>query len=82
MRSEPSRRIVKRSYLWALGPALLFVAAHAALIRAGRDTGWGAALAVAGTNGVLWFLVAPLAMLLGRRLGGGIRGLAWQAALG
>jgi uncharacterized protein (DUF305 family) len=82
MRSEPSRRIVYRSLVGALGAALLFVAAHAALIRAGRDTGWGAALAVAGTNGVLWFLVAPLAMLLGRRLGGGIRGLAWQAALG
>ena len=82
MRFEPSRRIVNRSYLWALGAAVLFVAAHAALIRAGRDTSWGAALAVAGTNGVLWFVVAPLAMLLGRRLGSGTRGLAWQAVLG
>ena len=82
MRSEPSRRIVKRSYLWALGAAVLFISAHAALIRAGRDTSWSAALAVAGTNGALWFGVAPLAMLLGRRVGGASHGLAWQAALG
>ena len=82
MRVEPSRRIVKRSYLWAFGAAMLFVAANAALIRAGRDTSWNAALAVAGTNGLLWFVVAPLAMLAGRRLGAGTRGLAWQAALG
>ena len=82
MRSEPSRRIVKRSYLWAFGAVLLFVAAHAALIRAGRDTSWSAALAIAGTNGALWFGVAPLAMLLGRRLGGASHGLAWQTAFG
>ena len=82
MRSEPSRRIVGRSFLGIVVAAIVFVAAHAALIRAGRDTSWGAALAVAGTNGVLWFGIAPLAMLLGRRLGGGTRGLAWQATLG
>src|SRR5688572_4551806 len=82
MRSEPSRRIVSRSFLGAVAAAVLFVAAHAALVRAGRDTSWGAALAVAGTNGALWFVVAPLAMLLGRRLGGGARRLAWQALLG
>ncbi|HEU4722228.1 MAG TPA: DUF305 domain-containing protein [Gemmatimonadaceae bacterium] len=82
MRFEPSQRIVSRSFLGALGAAVLFVAAHAALIRAGRDTSWGAALAVAGTNGVLWFVLAPLAMWLGRRMGGATRGLAWQAALG
>ena len=82
MRSEPSRQTISRSFLGAMAAAVLFVAAHAALIRAGRDTSWGAALAVAGTNGVLWFIVAPLAMLLGRRLGGATRGLAWQSALG
>ena len=83
MRSEPSRRIVvSRSILGAVGAAALFVLAHAALIRAGRDTSWAAALAVAGTNGALWFVIAPLAMLLGRRLGGATRSLAWQAALG
>ena len=82
MRSEPSRRIVSPSFLGVAGAAVLFVAANAALIRAGRDTSWGAALAVAGTNAALWFAIAPLAMQLGRRLGGATRGLAWQAALG
>ena len=47
MRFETSQRIVSRSFLGALGAAVLFVAAHAALIRAGRDTSWGAALDVA-----------------------------------
>ena len=82
MRSQPSRRTVSRSFLGAVGAAVLFLAAHAALIRAGRDASWGAAIAVAGTNVALWFVVAPLAMLLGRRLGAGTRGLAWQAVLG
>jgi len=82
MRSEPSSRIVSRSVLGALGAAVLFSVAHAALIRVGRDVPWGPAFAVAATNSALWFVVAPLAMLLGRRLSGGIRPHLWQAALG
>ena len=82
MRSEPSRRIVSRSFLGALGAAALFAVAHGALIRIGRDLPWPSALAVAGTNVALWFVVAPLAMVLGRRLGGGTRTHLWQAALG
>ena len=82
MRSEPSRRIVSRSILGALGAALLITAAHAALIRIGRDVPWSAALAVAATDAALWFVVAPLAMLLGQRLGDRTRSHAWQAALG
>jgi uncharacterized protein (DUF305 family) len=69
MRAEPSQRIVSRSFVGALGAAALFTVAHTALIRLGRDVPWSAALAVATTNAVLWFIVAPLAMLLGRRLG-------------
>ena len=82
MRSEPSRRIVSRSFLGALGAAALFAVAHAALIRIGRDLPWPSAFAVATTNTALWFVVAPLAMVLGRRLGGGTRTHLWQAALG
>jgi len=82
MRSEPSQRIVSRSFLGALGAAALFTAAHAALIRIGRDVPWSAALAVAATNAVLWFIVAPLAMLLGRRFGGESRSHLAQALLG
>jgi uncharacterized protein (DUF305 family) len=82
MRSEPSRRIVGRSFLGALGAAALFTVAHAVLIRLGRDVAWGAALAVAATNAALWFIVAPLAMLLGRRLGGEERHHLPQIALG
>jgi uncharacterized protein (DUF305 family) len=62
--------------------AVLFTAAHAALIGLGRDTTWAAAFAVAATNGALWFAVAPLAILLGRRLGGSSRAIGWQAAIG
>ena len=82
MRSEPSRRIVSGSFLWALGAAALFTAAHAALVRIGRDLPWPSAVAVAATNAALWFVVAPLAMVLGRRLGGGTRTHVWQAVLG
>jgi uncharacterized protein (DUF305 family) len=82
MRYDPSRRFVSRSFLGGLGAAALFVAAHAALIRMGRGAPWGAALSVAATNAALWFVVAPLAMLLGRRLARGSRSLPWQAALG
>jgi uncharacterized protein (DUF305 family) len=82
MRSEPSSRIVSRSFLGALGAAALFTVAHASLIRLGRDVSWGSALAVATTNTALWFVVAPLAMLLGRRLGGSERSHLWQAGLG
>lgn len=82
MRSEPSLRLVRRSVLGVLCAAVLFTAAHAALIKIGRDTTWAAALAVGATNGVLWFAVAPLAILLGRRLAGAKRSLVWQAVLG
>ena len=82
MRSEPSRRLVSRSFLGALSAAVLFVLAHAALIRVGREASWYAAFAFAATNGALWFATAPAAMLLGRRLGRGGRTLAWQIALG
>ena len=82
MRSEPSPRLVRRSVLGVLCAAVLFTAAHAALIRVGRGATWSAALAVAATNGALWFAVAPLAILLGRRLGGARRALAWQVTLG
>jgi len=82
MRSEPSRRIVRRSLLGALGAAALFTVAHAALLRMGRGLPWLSALAVASTDTVLWFVVAPLAMVLGRRLGGATRTHLWQATLG
>ena len=82
MRSEPSQRIVSRPFLWALGAAALFTVAHATLIRIGRDVPWADAIAVAATNATLWFVVAPLAMLLGRRIGRGARSPLWQAALG
>ncbi len=82
MRSEPSRRIVRRSLLGALGAAALFTVAHAALLRIGRGLPWLSALAVASTDTVLWFVVAPLAMVLGRRLGGATRTHLWQATLG
>jgi uncharacterized protein (DUF305 family) len=82
VRSEPSQRIVSRPFLGALGAAALFTVAHAALIRIGRDVPWDGALAVATTNAGLWFVVAPLAMLLGRRLDRGSRSHLWQAALG
>ena len=80
MRPEPSQRIVSRSFLGALGAAVLFTVAHAALIRIGRDVSWSAAFAVAATNATLWFVVAPLAMLFGRRLGGERRSPFWQIA--
>ena len=82
MRSEPSQRIVSRAFLGALGAAGLFTVAHAALIRLGRDVPWADALTVAATNATLWFVVAPLAMLLGRRLGKGARSHLGQAVLG
>jgi uncharacterized protein (DUF305 family) len=82
MRSEPSRRIVSGSFLWAPCAAALFTVAHAGLIRIGRDLPWPSAFAVAATNVALWFVVAPLAMVLGRRLGGGTRTHVWQAVLG
>ena len=50
MRSEPSQRIVSRSFLGALGAAALFTVAHAALIRIGRNVPWADALTVAATN--------------------------------
>jgi uncharacterized protein (DUF305 family) len=81
MRSEPFRRIVSRSFLGALGAAVLFTVAHAVLIRI-REVSWTAAFAVAATNAALWFVVAPLAMLLGRRLGGQGRAYLPQLVLG
>ena len=82
MRSEPSQRIVSRSFLGALGAAVLFTVAHAALVGIGRDVSWGAAFAVAATNAALWFVVAPVAMLFGRRLGGARRSPLPQIVLG
>jgi uncharacterized protein (DUF305 family) len=73
---------VIRSALGALAAATLFVVAHAALIRAGAGVSWSGALAFAGVDGVLWFLAAPLAMALGRRLGGATHRVRWQLALG
>jgi uncharacterized protein (DUF305 family) len=61
---------------------MVFVAAHAALIRAGTGVPWEGALAFAGVDGVLWFLAAPLVMALGRRLGGVSHRVRWQLALG
>ena len=63
MRSEPSPRLVRRSVLGVLCAAVLFTAAHAALIRVGRGATWSAALAVAATNGALWFAVACFLLL-------------------
>jgi len=56
MRSEPSQRIVSRSFLGALGAAALFTLAHAALIRIGRSVPWPDALTVAATNATLAWL--------------------------
>ena len=82
MRSRPSPARLIRSAIGALAAAALFVVAHAALIRAGTGVSWRGALAFAGANGVLWFLAAPLAMALGRRLGGATHRVRWQTALG
>jgi uncharacterized protein (DUF305 family) len=82
MRSRPSPARLIRSALGALAAATLFIVAHAALIRAGTGVSWSGALAFAGVDGVLWFLAAPLAMALGRRLGGERHRLRWQIALG
>jgi uncharacterized protein (DUF305 family) len=82
MRSEPSVRSITRPSLGALGAALLFAAAHASLIKLGRGAPWSAAVAFAATNGVLWFIAAPAAMLLGRRLGRDGHVLRWQLAIG
>jgi uncharacterized protein (DUF305 family) len=82
MRSEPSAKVVHRSFLGALAAAGTFVVAHAALLRVGRGSPWSAALAFAATDGILWFVAAPLAMALGRRLGRGGKALPWQLAIG
>ena len=82
MRSEPSVRSITRPSLGALGAALLFAAAHASLIKLGRGAPWSAAVAFAATNGVLWFIAAPAAMLLGRRLGRDGHALRWQLGIG
>jgi hypothetical protein len=82
MRSEPSRPVVHRSFFGALVAAGTFVVAHAALLRVGRDAPWSASLAFAATDGILWFVAAPLAMALGRRLARGGRALPWQLAIG
>ncbi len=59
-----------------------FVVAHAALLRVARRAPWSASLAFAATDGLLWFVAAPLAMALGRRLGRGGRPILWQIAIG
>jgi uncharacterized protein (DUF305 family) len=82
MRSEPFAKIVHRSFLGAIAAAGTFVVAHAALLHAGRGAPWSAALAFAATDGVLWFVAAPFAMALGRRLARGGRALPWQLAIG
>jgi len=84
MRSEPLAKIVHRSFLGAFAAAGTFVVAHAALLRVGRGAPWSASLAFAATDGILWFVAAPLAMALGRRLGRwrGGRALPWQLAIG
>jgi len=82
MRSEPLAKIVPRSFLGALAAAGTFVVAHAALLRVGKGAPWSASLAFAATDGVLWFVAAPLAMALGRRLARGGRALPWQLAIG
>jgi len=82
MRSEPSPPVVHRSFLGALVAAGTFVLAHAALLRVGRDAPWSASLSFAATDGILWFVAAPLAMALGRRLARGGRALPWQLAIG
>jgi uncharacterized protein (DUF305 family) len=82
MRSEPFAKIVPRSFLGAIAAAGTFVVAHAALLRVGRGAPWSASLAFATTDGLLWFVAAPLAMALGRRLGRGGRALPWQLAIG
>ncbi|HEX7979894.1 MAG TPA: DUF305 domain-containing protein [Gemmatimonadaceae bacterium] len=84
MRSEPSAKIDPRSFLGALVAAGTFVVAHAALLRVGKGAPWSASLAFAATDGLLWFVAAPLAMALGRRLGRarGGRALPWQLAIG
>jgi len=82
MRSEPLAKIVSRSFLGAIAAAGTFVVAHAALLRVGRGAPWSAALAFAATDGLLWFVAAPLAMALGRRLARGGRALPWQLPIG
>ena len=82
MRSEPSPPVVHRSFFGAIAAAGTFVLAHAALLRLGRDAPWSASLAFAATDGILWFVAAPLAMALGRRLARGGRALPWQLAIG
>ena len=82
MRSEPLAKIVPRSFLGALAAAGTFVVAHAALLRVARGTSWSASLAFAATDGILWFVAAPLAMALGRRLARGGRAVPWQLAIG
>ena len=82
MRSVPFAKIVPRSFLGALVAAGTFIVAHAALLRVGRGAPWSASLAFAATDGLLWFVAAPLAMALGRRLARGGRALPWQFAIG
>lgn len=82
MRSETSRSPIRQALPGTLAAAALFVAAHGALIKVGKDVSWPQALAFAATNGVLWFLAAPAAMLLGRALGRGSRAVPWQLAIG
>ena len=82
MRSRPFAKIVPRSFVGALAAAGTFVVAHAALLRVGRGSPWSASLAFAATDGLLWFVAAPLAMALGRRLARGRRAIPWQVAIG
>ncbi|MDB4883358.1 MAG: histidine kinase internal region [Gemmatimonadetes bacterium] len=82
MRSETSPTPVGQLLRGTIATGVLFVAAHAALIKLGKEVAWPQALAFAATNGLLWFIVAPLVMLLGRALGRGRRIVFWQVAIG
>jgi hypothetical protein len=82
MRSETSSSAFGRALPGVVGAGGAFALAHAVLIKVGKDVDWPAALAFAATNGVLWFLAAPAAMLAGRALGRGARAIPWQVAIG
>jgi len=84
MQFETSTRSYLRTLPAVVAAGAVFALAHAALIVLGKSVTWAQALGFAATNALLWFLLAPAAMLLGRTLGrgGGVRGIAWQAVLG
>jgi hypothetical protein len=84
MRSQTSSSSFVRTLPGVVAAGSVFALAHAALISVGKDVAWTQALGFAGTNAVLWFLVAPAAMLFARALGrgSGARSIAWQVAIG